>query len=586
MDHRGSVDVVTPTSGMEEALYVRKLEKLVAQYINHTHLDVKGVALDLWKYKAFNLAMVTNNGYALKLANKTFRADKDVVLAAVTNKGTSLNYADASLKADRDVVIAAVTNDANAINYAAGKKDRGVILAAVSNNAAHVVLCKYAKLKKDKEVVLKAVANSSHALQHADKSLQADRDVVLAAVTYDGYSLRFADASFKADRGIVLVAVTTSNEALQWIDDSLTLDKEIVLAALSNGHRCSSYAYSNMWKQQIDASFYADKDVVLTAVTSGCALRYADQSLKADKEVVLAAVTKDGHALKDADASLKADKEVVLKAVENDQGWWLSHNADWYNGGARDWYNATPIPVLCYADALLKKDKEVVLAAVKTNGRALLHADASMRADREIVVAAMWNWGDAANGTAFVNDDIVQVLRAANLPKLLKNRRKNVAPRRLVVMNLAKKSELDEDTLDAIVRRFVGEFPDDQKLNEMVEKLFMRAAHPSGYLCKRDRDTFESDFQEDASEPDEMKPPRIRGLSPSTRSPATSDNMKEQIDAIINEFGVENLSYKKVRVKLEEQRGLEAGELKSRKAEIQALIDECIQDNEPAAVGS
>ena len=59
--------------------------------------------------------------------------------------------------------------------------------------------------------------------------------------------------------------------------------------------------------------------------------------------------------------------------------------------------------------------------------------------------------------------------------------------------------------------------------------------------------------------------------------------MKEQIAAIIQEFGVENLSCKTVRVKLEEKRGLEAGELKPQKAEIQALIDECIQDNEPAA---
>ena len=60
-------------------------------------------------------------------------------------------------------------------------------------------------------------------------------------------------------------------------------------------------------------------------------------------------------------------------------------------------------------------------------------------------------------------------------------------------------------------------------------------------------------------------------------------DMKEQIAAIIAEFGVENLSCKTVRVKLEEKRGMEPGELKPQKAGIQALIDECIQDAEPAA---
>lgn len=58
---------------------------------------------------------------------------------------------------------------------------------------------------------------------------------------------------------------------------------------------------------------------------------------------------------------------------------------------------------------------------------------------------------------------------------------------------------------------------------------------------------------------------------------------KTQIAAIIAEFGVENLSCKSVRVKLEEKRGLEPGDLKPQKAEIQALIDECIQDADPAA---
>ena len=54
--------------------------------------------------------------------------------------------------------------------------------------------------------------------------------------------------------------------------------------------------------------------------------------------------------------------------------------------------------------------------------------------------------------------------------------------------------------------------------------------------------------------------------------------LKDEIAAIIGEYGVENLSCKSVRVHLETQRGLEAGDLKGEKAEIQRLIDQVISE--------
>ena len=56
-------------------------------------------------------------------------------------------------------------------------------------------------------------------------------------------------------------------------------------------------------------------------------------------------------------------------------------------------------------------------------------------------------------------------------------------------------------------------------------------------------------------------------------------HMKDHIRKIIDDFGVEDLTAKSVRVKLEEVMGLSAGELKPKKEEISALIDAILSEN-------
>jgi len=62
--------------------------------------------------------------------------------------------------------------------------------------------------------------------------------------------------------------------------------------------------------------------------------------------------------------------------------------------------------------------------------------------------------------------------------------------------------------------------------------------------------------------------------------------MKEEIAKILKEFGVDNLTAKTVRVKLEEVMGLEPGELKPKKDEISKIIDALIEEQEQADGGA
>eukprot|EP00434_Breviolum_minutum_P027652 symbB.v1.2.024459.t1/scaffold2266.1/size83935/2 len=51
--------------------------------------------------------------------------------------------------------------------------------------------------------------------------------------------------------------------------------------------------------------------------SSGCALRFAADSLRGDRRIVLAAVSQDGNALRYTCLSLRADAQVVLAAASN-----------------------------------------------------------------------------------------------------------------------------------------------------------------------------------------------------------------------------------------------------------------------------
>ena len=64
------------------------------------------------------LKAVREDGFALRNADKSLKADREIVLAAVKQYGAALEYAHESLRADREVVFEAVKTTGWAIEYA------------------------------------------------------------------------------------------------------------------------------------------------------------------------------------------------------------------------------------------------------------------------------------------------------------------------------------------------------------------------------------------------------------------------------------------------------------------------------------
>jgi|TARA_B110000240_G_scaffold119061_1_gene133265 hypothetical protein len=110
---------------------------------------------------------------ALKHADDSFQADREVVLATVRNSGTSLKYASEALKDDREVVLEAVRNNGIALKYASDT------------------------LKADHEVVLEAVQNNGNALRLASNELQNAPELkkYCSNITIDSKSFREDDGT-------------------------------------------------------------------------------------------------------------------------------------------------------------------------------------------------------------------------------------------------------------------------------------------------------------------------------------------------------------------------------------------------------
>ena len=117
----------------------------------------KAEAVDQEARKALLKAMKEGDSWKLEHADKSLKADREIVLAAVKQDGYALEYADKSLKANREIVLAAVKQNGSTIQFA----DKS--------------------LQADREIVLAAVKLDSEALQYAAPALQQDEEVLRIA---------------------------------------------------------------------------------------------------------------------------------------------------------------------------------------------------------------------------------------------------------------------------------------------------------------------------------------------------------------------------------------------------------------------
>lgn len=259
------------------------------------------------------LETVEANGYTLRDAPHSLRADPEVVLAAVSSKGRAIQYADAELWGDRAIAKAAIEQDPLSFQFisTALQGDLELALIAVHKDWSALAYMS-AELRSDRQVADVALGQSWRALMHLGEEFKSDRSRILATVRAHGQALEFADEHLRADLEVVDAAVTADPAAFKFAAPDLREDRRAVLEFTRRDGRLLQY---------VPDAFRGDLEVVTFAVQQyGGALEFATEALRGDPIVVRQALSQNVVALDFASEELLKNREFVLAALLVDAG--------------------------------------------------------------------------------------------------------------------------------------------------------------------------------------------------------------------------------------------------------------------------
>jgi len=194
--------------------------------------------------RAFVLAAVREDGFALEHASEALRDDREVVLAAVADAGAALQHAGAATRNSREVVITAIRQNGDALQFASealrGSRelcleaaranwrslrfitkdlsgDSGFMLAALRETRNPEVFRNISRcLQVDKGLFLNSVKDYPHTFCYAAAELQFDKTFVLELVHVNGRAIGFASDVVKEDPEVMAAAVENAPDAVCW----------------------------------------------------------------------------------------------------------------------------------------------------------------------------------------------------------------------------------------------------------------------------------------------------------------------------------------------------------------------------------
>jgi DNA polymerase V len=276
-----------------------------------------------------------------KKIRKELLADPNIAYAMIEQDGYYIKYLDKSFRANKDLILKAIEEDSVAteayVYLRASKslrKDKDVILAAAREGGLEYLPT---SLKSSKEFAIELLSTPEEEFTHAElvaatclsffnEDVVHDLDV-LRLIFKHGPQVNYCD--FPRDVLLELIrsmpigfwAETDLNSRLPWYvrnEEVIPLleDREIVLAILENSPKAHEKIFDDSSDQR--KLWLQDKNFQLQLLTFQIKdyIGRLDQDVLKSKEFILEAVSRCGLALEYADESLRSDEEVVLKAIQ------------------------------------------------------------------------------------------------------------------------------------------------------------------------------------------------------------------------------------------------------------------------------
>ncbi len=186
---------------------------------------------ELWNNKEVVIAVVKQEGMALKYASDELKNDKDVVIKAIHSNDEAFKYVSNELRNDKEFIIGVVQQCVKVVQWLPDevKRDEDFILKLIDKN---VYVFDYLDMEDvnnlGKDVILDVVSRNGLALCNINVNSQKDKEIILAAIGNNGEAFLYANERWQNDRDVLNVArpYLMSND---WVCDDE--DYELLLKA-------------------------------------------------------------------------------------------------------------------------------------------------------------------------------------------------------------------------------------------------------------------------------------------------------------------------------------------------------------------
>ena len=145
------------------------------------------------------LAMISQFSDALKVIDKSYLKDAEIIHLAIQKHGSAFQYAPEEFRKNIDVIKLA---GSDALPFISKRKAIELL-----SFAGHILFEAPPSIQRCKACVMSAVGNHGLVLQHASFKLRMNTEVVRAAVQNDGLALEFVEGTLNDNANIVNLVV-------------------------------------------------------------------------------------------------------------------------------------------------------------------------------------------------------------------------------------------------------------------------------------------------------------------------------------------------------------------------------------------
>lgn len=209
-------------SVLKQAVKFNNDKEIVSAALKHGAYFIEFAGNELKNDREFMFAAIQSGSmHALVCMGDTLKNDKDAMLALVRQNGPALKHVGDQLKKDADVVSAAIEHEFWVRCYASPEilNDKKVLLAILKHSPWELMRISK-EIRDDKEFMLALVKQNGPSILRDMNQLRDDKEFMLTIVKLDPWALEYASFRLRRDPDVIAAAAEKDGRAAKMFQET------------------------------------------------------------------------------------------------------------------------------------------------------------------------------------------------------------------------------------------------------------------------------------------------------------------------------------------------------------------------------